>query len=106
MFSRPPYLPAVAQECGMTYGFSGSRSSTGGNELSMFGAWLYLPGLAIGVACEPTAPDPPLLSPPPPLGVLPLGEQAARATDPATTAEPYKNLRREMLPSSMGLTSR
>src|SRR5699024_6581784 len=84
------------------YGFSGSRSSTGGSPmLSSIGACWYLPGLATGfdsepTACEPLSPCPPCVDPPPPEGV-----QLASATDPASTAEPYRNERREKRPRSI-----
>ncbi len=90
MLILPPYLPSVTQLCGITYGFSGSRSSTGGRLLSMLGAWLNLAGLAMGSVAEPTALEPPVSVPPPAPPPLspPLGEQAASATEPATTADP------------------
>ena len=59
MLSLPPYLPSVTHACGMTYGTSGSRSSTGGRLLSMLGACWYLPGTASGSLDEPTAWEPP-----------------------------------------------
>ena len=38
MFNVPPYLPGWTQLCGITYGFSGSRSATGGR------SWPYSDG--------------------------------------------------------------
>src|SRR5690606_24258575 len=102
MFITPPYLPGCTHLCGMTYGFSGSRSSTGGRSLPILGDCWKEAGLGNGSVTEPTASElpPPELSPPPG-EVPPPPLQALSTAVPATSAEPYRKRRRESCEGSI-----
>src|SRR5690606_31018331 len=96
--SWPPYLPGFTQRCGITYGFSGSRSSTGGSSpfstssFSIGASWKDA-GLGKGLVSDPfwdgSLVALPLSPPCPeePVWLFALLEQAPSMTAPAAAAE-------------------